>query len=146
MRIVIVTGSEAERDAVLDGLWPVHGARLTPYSETRVATCGAGTVVVVPAGDAPAETRAAAAATAAAVAANRAHPDLLVYAALGPPEGGLTPEGAAVAFAGQRHGVRTAEVRASTLVELRDAVAVHLAPPQMSASGVEIVGDGPEHG
>jgi CTP:molybdopterin cytidylyltransferase MocA len=118
MRIVVVTTSTAERDALLDGLWPVHGARLAPYAETRVAQCPAGTVVVVPAGD----DGLAAAVTAAAVAANRAKPDLLVYAALGD-EPAPSPTGDAVGYAARRHGVRSLEVRASTLPELHEAVA-----------------------
>jgi hypothetical protein len=125
VRIVVVTATEEERDAVLGQRWPVHGAKLAPYADTRVADCGAGTVVAVPAGEGL-----AAAVTAAAVAANRAKPDLLVYAALGA-DGGSTAEGAAVAYAAQRHGVRSVEVRAATLDGLHDAVAPLLGPPEV---------------
>ncbi len=82
MRIVVVTADEAERDAILGQLWPVHGARLAPYADTRVAEADAGTLVVVPAGPGL-----AAAVTAAAVAVNRTKPDLLVYATLGRGDG-----------------------------------------------------------
>ncbi len=121
MRIVVVTADEAERDAVLGGLWPVHGARLAPYADTRVAQSDAGTVVVVPAGPGL-----AAAVTAAAVAANRTKPDLVVYASLGP-EGEASDVGEAVAYAARVHGVRSLEVRAPGLEALREAMAPLLA-------------------
>ena len=68
MRIVVLTTSLAERDAVLRDLGQVRQARLAPYAETRVASPGAGTVVVLPTGAGPA------AAAAAGVALNRLQP------------------------------------------------------------------------
>ena len=88
MRLVVITGTAAERDAVLEAFPPARLARLRPYPETRVAEAGAGTLVVVPAG--PGE---AAAAVAAAVALNRLTPDAVVVAGLRPGAGGVLAGG-----------------------------------------------------
>lgn len=73
MRLLVVTGTLLERDAVLHGLGSVSLARLSPYPDTRVAHPGVGTVVVLPSG-----AGAAAAAAATAVATNRLSPDLVL--------------------------------------------------------------------
>lgn len=78
MRLLVVTVTLAERDAVLEGFPPVRLAKLLPYVETRVVESGAGTLVVLPAGEGV-----AAAAAAAAVAINRITPDAVVTAGLG---------------------------------------------------------------
>ncbi|RKS68520.1 hypothetical protein CLV35_3648 [Motilibacter peucedani] len=77
MRVVALVAGEPERDAVLTGFADLglpRLARLAPYSGTRVADCGAGTLVLVPTGGADV----ALAACAAGVALNRTLPDLVV--------------------------------------------------------------------
>lgn len=77
MRVVAVVAGEPERDLVLAAFAELglpRLARLVPYAATRVSDCGAGTLVVVPAGGADV----AAAACAAGVAVNRTSPDLVL--------------------------------------------------------------------
>lgn len=75
MRLLVVTATVDERDAVLSAFAPARLARLLPYVETRVAESGAGTLVVLPAGPGV-----AAAAAAAAVGVNRLTPHALLVA------------------------------------------------------------------
>lgn len=79
MRLLVVTVSEPERDALVAPFPPVRLARLVPYAQTRVVETGAGTLVVLPAGEGV-----AAAAAATAVAANRVSPDAVVVAHVDP--------------------------------------------------------------
>lgn len=73
MRLLVVTATVQERDAVLEPFPPARLARLLPYAATRVAQSGAGTLVVLPCGPGV-----AAAAAATAVAVNRITPDAVV--------------------------------------------------------------------
>ena len=77
MRVLAVVPDEAARDAALAGLSGFDRprmAKLAPYTGTRVSDCGAGTLVVVPAGPGgPAATGAA-----AGVGVNRSLPDLVL--------------------------------------------------------------------
>jgi len=66
---------------VLDGLRefaPFRAAKLPPWSATRVAECGAGTLVLIPARPDGTPGTAYDAAAAAGVAANRLRPDLVL--------------------------------------------------------------------
>lgn len=91
MRLVVVTGTLLERDAILRELGSASLARLPPFAATRVAHPGIGTVVVLPAGPGV-----AAAATAAAVGANRLSPDLVVSMGLAGALGDAAAAGSAV--------------------------------------------------
>jgi hypothetical protein len=81
VRVLAVVRAIPERDAVLHGLisyGPPLGAKLSPWSETRVSDCGAGTLVVLPATPSGEPGTGFDAAVAAGVAANRLRPDLVL--------------------------------------------------------------------
>ena len=159
MRVLVVTATVAERDAVLDVFGPARLARLVPYVATRVAECGAGTLVVLPGG------RAVAARTvAAAVAVNRLSPDVVLACTLGTaPElrcagddavvrllaerlptsivaGLLDPASEGIAVAAAAHGVPFAELTApdTEALTLAGARAFETGWPALGRRPVEV--------
>jgi hypothetical protein len=96
VRVLALVAGLPERDAVLHGLpgfGPPMGAKLAPWTETRVSDCGAGTLVLLPATPSGEPGNGYDAAVAAGVATSRLRPELVLALDVVPdaPEGGRLP-------------------------------------------------------